>query len=324
MILLMEFLKMGYLFYFMLGFGLFLLGVVMIGKAIDNLVRDRLSGVVVSCNLAKSCIAGTISSALLHSSSLVSVVLVELADSGLIPLAVAFAAMVGANIGTTATVGIAALRASWLVIPLIILAALTGLLSYLSKRGLFGIPKRYRGLELSRFAGMMLGLASVIYGLDSMQNVTSNPETLKMLQLIFARYSTTVWSSFLTGTVVTAICQSSTVVNVVLISLVREGVMPLTSGIGVMIGSNLGTCITAIIASMRKNGAGRNLALANAAFNLIGGLCFMPFTSQFCGLLSVISNEPGMQLAYSHVIFNMVSAVVVFPLIRRIYPEKRR
>jgi len=127
-------------------------------------------------------------------------------------------------------------------------------------------------------------------------------------------------STPLTGTVagmlITAIVQSSSITTGLCILLVQQNLMPATAAIPIVIGANIGTTGTALVASLKMQKTARHVAVANVCFNAFGVLLFLPFLGGFAVTVVDLAGDPGMAVAWAQLIFNTVMVLTVLLLMR--------
>lgn len=296
------------------GLVLFLVCTLTLARALGAVLRGKVRSRLYRASVPAGFVVGTAATAAVQSSTLVSVVLLGLVEAGAIGLGPAFAAVLGANVGTTVTAGLAGLRPT--ILGWVSLAA--GLFMVVrSSRGKVraqagGVPQdALVGLAFFAFAGVVLGLdivgdsADAVFGLDNVQRLISLASVNSL-------------GAFIAGSVITAVLHSSSLVTVTLVNLVREGSLPLEAGLALMLGSNVGTSITPLLASAPSGRRARALAIANVLFNLAGALLFLPATGSFAEILRAVVPDQGMQIAAAHAAFNVLTATVMLPFSRTV------
>jgi Na+/phosphate symporter len=120
----------------------------------------------------------------------------------------------------------------------------------------------------------------------------------------------------LAGMLITAIIQSSSITTGLCILLVQQNIMAAWAAIPVVIGANIGTTATALVASIKMQKTARRVAMANLCFNALGVLLFLPFLGQFAARVVGFAGDPGMAVAWAQLIFNIVMTVAVLILLR--------
>lgn len=120
----------------------------------------------------------------------------------------------------------------------------------------------------------------------------------------------------LAGLIITAVVQSSSITTGLCILLVQQNLMPVTAAIPIVIGANIGTTATALVASIKMQKTARRVALANLCFNTFGVLIFLPFLKSFAVEVVEMAGEPGMAVAWAQLIFNLSMVLAVLLMLR--------
>ncbi|MEA4884631.1 MAG: Na/Pi symporter [Clostridia bacterium] len=299
------------------GLALFLLSLTGMSRALGEVLSPRTRTVLTGASVPAAFAFGAGATALLQSSTLVSVTLVGLVSARAMGLAPAFAAVLGANVGTTITAQIAGFRPTWLGW----IAAVAGLLlvgwARAAARMRGGKALRARARQQSLAGGAAMGFGGVVLGLDLMGQACSAVADSNTIRLVLTMASgNTVLAAF-AGVAVTAAVQSSALVSSLLVELTSGGLIALPGAVAMMIGSNVGTCITALLASVPAGDDAKALARANIIFNLVGAGIFLPLIGPVCQALRLTSPDSGVQLANAHTLFNLATALLVLPFSRQ-------
>lgn len=305
------------------GLGLFLFGMKMMGDGLENLAGDKLKGIFdkITSNPIKGVITGAIVTMLIQSSSAATVMVVGFVNSGIMNLMQATYVIMGANIGTTITAQLITFNFS-AIVPIFV-AVGAALLLFNKKK------------NLKEVGYIALGFGILFFGLDNM-SAAMKPlrESAVFTNLIIGLKGHAILSLLL-GTIMTAVIQSSSAVTGILVALAASGVIPIDVAIPVLLGSNIGTCVTALLSSLGTTNAAKKAALIHLSFNVIGSIIFLipPITNL---LQTIVTNlTPGMdgnivakQIANSHTIFNVVNTILLLPFtkylvafVNRILPE---
>lgn len=247
----------------------------------------------------KGFLAGFMVTGFLQSSSLTSVITVGLVNAGVINLKQAITVIIGANVGTTITAQIFSFDIQHLALPLVGIASF----AYLSPM-----------LRKSSWPAVILGFGLALLG---MSGLTASLLSLKDSGVIISLLNAAageLWKGITAGAAVSAALQSSSAVVGLVLGMSKEGIISLTSALAVLMGADLGTCITAIIASLGMSRAARATACSHLVFNsisLILGLAFFPYLLQ---LTIMTAGSLPRQLANFHTIYNLLGAVILLPL----------
>lgn len=253
---------------------------------------------------------GAVLTALVQSSSAVSGIAVALVEAGTIAFRGSLAVFLGANVGTTSTAWLVAIDATILGPFLIVLSAVMSLVP--GRTSLFGRSILYLGIIL-----LALQLIS-----DYVAPIKNAPELSQWMA-----YAKNPLIGFAVGALATAALQSSSVVVGLGIIAVQQNLLVTADVVPIVIGSNLGTTSTALIASLSMSTIARKAALANLVFNTIGVLLFLPFMVPFANFITGLVGEGDTAVATAHLVFNLGVAlagfVLLLPIARWLDPEPK-
>ncbi|MFI3228993.1 MAG: Na/Pi symporter [Bacillota bacterium] len=288
------------------GLGVFLLGMEIISHNLQAVAGDKINGMIGKLSNKKWASVGMGAGAamLLESSSATTVILLGFVNAGLVSLVQAALIIMGANIGTTITVVIISFNA----LPigeLIGMMVLVGVIIIISskKERTKSIGYAVSGLGLI-FIGLFIMEDSVEFLKDSPNFVAFIAGLDNELLLL------------LIGTAFTAIVQSSSATTGIALTLAEAGIMPLSATFAIILGSNLGTCMTAILASMGSTTNGKRTAIIHLLFNAIGVVLYFPlvviFGDRVANWLLNYFN-PSVIIAYFHVFFNVSITILLVP-----------
>lgn len=293
--------------YMILGLAVFFAGLMLAEKGLVLSSGERLKKVLNMCtsNVVSAMITGTMVTAIVQSSSAVSVITIGFVNSGVMTLAQAMGVILGANIGTTVTMHILTLDIHYLEWALCLTGLVIMLLSVPAKKPTI----RFAGLALFGFGLIFFGLTIMEFGVAPLQY---NQGAVDLLALFGAEPVLAI----LAGTLFTAVIQSSGVTSGIVLVMVREGMMNLLGGIGIILGANIGTCGTALLAAVKANRVARSVAYFHVIYNVLGVLMFIPMLQGFCLLVSTLGTDIGRQIAIAQTVFNVVTAVLTIPLLK--------
>lgn len=286
------------------GLGLFIFGMGLMGEGLQRAAGDRMRKILET--LTKLPVMGVLTGALvtgvIQSSSATTVMVVGFVNAGLMSLKQAIGIIMGANIGTTITAQLIAFKLSDY---LFLIIALGFALYFFSKKRLW------------RYAGqVVLGFGILFLGLDVMQAAVAplkESRTFASLITSFGRYPLL---GVLAGMAMTVIIQSSSATIGMLIAMANQGLVPFDVAIPVLFGDNIGTCITAVLASIGTSLNARRSALAHVLFNVIGTVIFLTFLPWFKAFVTLISPDaPARLIANAHTSFNTLNTMIMLPLI---------
>jgi len=287
------------------GTALLMYGVEMMGDSLE-----RISGPVMKKVLAaltgrvwKATLAGGILTALVQSSTAITVLTVGFVNAGLINLKSAVGVIYGANIGTTITAQFMAQYYNFRLTDIALLVVGLGFaVQFLAKRR----RAKDLGMALMGFGLMFLGLKILNEGISFLKE---NPS----VQYFFEHYANQPFIAVILGMLATMLVHSSSATVGISMVLAQAGLIDLNGAIGLMLGDNIGTCITAQMASLGANISARRTAWAHTIYNVIGVFMAMGILPIFRGLIQMTSSDIGQQIAHSHSIFNILSAIVFLP-----------
>jgi phosphate:Na+ symporter len=288
------------------GLGLFLYGINRMSGSLKNIAGDKLKMIIQKTTDSpfKGILVGIIVTVLIQSSSGTTALIVGLVGAGLMTLPQAIGVIMGANIGTTLTVILIGLPISDYLIAFTFIGSF---IYFFSKKK----KTKEIGLALFGFGILFLGLTLMSNGLNCI--FKSYEEEAKNLFQNFSKYPVL---GLLLGTVFTALVQSSAAALGILQTLYAGGTIELIGAIAILIGSNIGTTITAIFSAIGGSTDSKRTAAIRTMFNVFGALLFMillyPFTKLIHLIESNISMDPKMTIALAHVIFNIASTFVLF------------
>lgn len=259
--------------------GLFLYGMKVMSEGLQKAAGDRLRNILsaMTRNRFTGLLTGCAITALIQSSSASTVMVVSFVNAGLMTLAQSMAVIFGANVGTTFTAWIIALFGfkvdiSVVVLPLIGLAVV---MLFMNKSKIKSL-----GEFLIGFALLFMGLNMIS---DYVPDLQSNPEMFEALKGYAGMGIISVIIFMLVGMIVTAIIQSSAATFAIVLIMCSKGWIPFDLACAVVLGSNIGTCITPLLASMGANVAAKRTAMGHLLFNFLGMLwcvcIFVPFAT---------------------------------------------
>lgn len=306
------------------GLGVFLYGISLMGDSLKAIAGNKLKLIIEkSTNTPlKGMLIGFIITALIQSSSGTTAITVGLVRAGLMTLPQAIGIILGANIGTTMTSFLVTLNLKAYALPII---AIGSLLSF------FGTKKKVKQL-----GGVLLGFGMLFYGLDVMGTALKTMKDFDVFKNLMA--STGQWPvlGVVVGAVVTAIIQSSSATTAILQELYTTGTLQLIGALAILLGNNIGTTITAVLASIGGSITAKRTALAHVLFNVIGSLLFLILIVPYARLIGWIESTYYAQYStgaifWGHIIFNTVNAFIFLFLVdqlvwivRRLIPGEER
>jgi len=296
------------------GIAILLFGMIMLEEGFKVFTKGPLKKILrkATNKLYKSITAGALVTAIVQSSSLVSVITISFISAGLISLSGGIGLIFGANIGTTATAWLVAglglkIKISALAMPMLVFGLI---FSFQKKASYKGIGNVLAGLGF-----FFLGVHYMKEGFDVFK------EYIDLTQYSVSGYLGVIIFTFI-GIVITTILQSSSATLVLIITAMAAGQIEYENALALAVGANVGTTITAILGSVSSNVAGKRLAGAHIIFNLITGIVAIAFIFQLAELVDLISSKVGigatnytLKLALFHTIFNFIGVVIMIPFV---------
>lgn len=244
--------------------------------------------------------SGSISTALLQSSTALTVMAVSFVDAGLLPFANAFALILGSNIGTTLTTQLLAFPLDQVVPYIMVFGSL----------GFLFIPSRWRFLSQSFF-----GLGVLFFALGLLQVGMAPLVDLPIIQDFLRQLGDNHLQGVIAGTVVSALLHSSNATTGIVMLLTADGWITLPTALAFIFGANIGTCFTAVIAALASSRAAQRVALFHVLLNVFGVLLFFPFVEPLANGLTLMGGSLSRQVANAHTVFNLLSSVLAYPLL---------
>ncbi|NLL21505.1 MAG: Na/Pi cotransporter family protein [Firmicutes bacterium] len=286
------------------GLGLFLFGIQMMASGMQKMAGDRLRHIleIFTGKPIVGVFTGLIVTVLLQSSSTTTVMLVGFVNAGLMNLSQALGVIMGANIGTTITAQIISFKLEYLALPFI---GIGGLFNFFGRRRLY----RYLGQTILGFGLLFLGMVTMS---EAMHPLRENPFFIDLL----LRFGERPLLGILISALFTAVIQSSSAVTGIIIALSLQGLISLQSAIPLILGSNIGTCITAVLASIGASLPARKTAYAHVLFNTIGVILMLIFLKPFTFLVLESADTVARQAANAHTLFNVLNTIVLFPFFK--------
>ncbi|MDP9727376.1 Na/Pi cotransporter family protein [Alicyclobacillus tolerans] len=244
---------------------------------------------------------GTIVTALMQSSAAVTAIAVGLVSSGSLTFRSALGIVLGANVGSTVTPQMMQLNLRWLVYPTLVV-------------GLLGLLSRERKWRFSALAAV--GFSAVYLGLETLENALAPLSKSPYFAELLRNSTFHLEGAILCGILASTLLQSSTATTLVTMALVHDSSISLTSAIAIVLGANIGTCLTSVIASIGQSRAAVQVALFHVLLNIFGVLAIWPWIHPFSRWLVRLDHHPEQVVANAHTLFNVFSTLLVWPFTR--------
>jgi len=292
------------------GLALFLFGMDQMTDALKLIAGGGMKKILsrLTTNRFSAVLAGAIITSIIQSSSVTTVLVVGFISAGLMTLAQSIGIILGADIGTTITAQIVAFKVTQYALALI---AAGFALNFLGKRN-----------SIRQTGAMLMGLGLIFFGMELMSDATRPLRTFEPFINMMTQMSNPFWG-ILIATVFTGLVQSSSATIGIVIVLASQGFISLEAGIALAFGANIGTCITALLASIGKPREAVQAAWVHVLFKVLGvviWLSFIPELSQVVRFISPASAElDGMaklaadtprQIANAHTLFNVANTFI--------------
>lgn len=297
------------------GVALLIYGIKIMGDALQDLAGDNLRKLIASLTgtPVRGVAVGALVTVIIQSSSATTVMVVSFVHVGLMTLAQGFSVIMGANIGTTITAQLIAFS----IKQYAILAAVVGAVLTI-------VGKNRRQKQIG---SGLVGFSLLFVGMGMMEEAM---DFLRGRQDFFLIVNNYPLAGLLMGAAVTMLIQASSATVSLTMVMAGQGLLSLPSAIAIILGDNIGTTITAVLASMGGNRASKQAAAAHVLFNVIGACIMMLFLSPFSELVRHTSDHIARQVANSHSLFNVLNTCIFLPFtgpytafIKRLLPDKK-
>lgn len=289
------------------GLGLFLFGIRKVSESLRIAAGDNLKRILakLTTNRWLGVGVGISVTALLQSSSAVTVMAIGFVNAGLLTLKQSISVLIGANVGTTITAQIIAFRIGEIALPAIAVGTAIILFS--------------KSYKTRAYASIILGFGMLFFGLDLMTEAVIPIRSSSMIYDFFAAHSHNYLLAILAGTVMTMLVQSSSATVGITIVLAVSGLIDIYAAMALVLGDNIGTTITGALASIGGSVNAKRTALSNVFIKVVGAaymlIALLVFPRYMANGLAAISSDIARQVANFHTLFNVVNTLVFIPLI---------
>ncbi|QQL45018.1 Na/Pi cotransporter family protein [Sulfuriroseicoccus oceanibius] len=313
------------------GLALFLFGMEMMGDGLKAAAGSKMKDILArfTTNRVKAAITGSVVTALIQSSSITTVLVVGFVSAGLMSLTQSVGVIMGANVGTTITAQIVAFKVEEAALAMVAVGF-----------AMIFIGKRDRIHQIGR---IIMGLGLVFVGMDVMSDGMAPLRTYEPFIELMAQMQQPALGIVI-GALFTALVQSSSATTGIVIALASQGILPLSAGIALIFGANIGTCVTAMLATLGKGREAKQVAFVHVVFNVIGVLIWLRFIPDLASFVESFSPPPEQeglsqhelfaasvprQVANAHAVFNICNTLLLLPfagliarLTQRVLPRK--
>jgi len=285
------------------GLALFIFGVRLLSNGMERLAGYRLREWLdrMTNRPIKGAFFGMVATALLQSSSLLMVTMISLINANLMTLEQAVGVMMGQEIGTTLTAQIIAFKIGDLCFLFIAIGLVLAE---------FAFPRAWK-----KVGEVILGFGVLFLGMQTMSGALKGVANTPFVRDWLAYMGQSPLSGIVAGTIATAIVQSSSAVTGLVVAMGMSQIITLPGAIALLLGANIGTCVTGLIASLRLSPTSRRASMAQIIINVVGVLLFLPFLTPFATLVSYTSSSLPRQIANAHTIFNVTVSAVLLPFV---------
>jgi len=292
-----------HLFSLLGGLALFLYGMQMMSDGLENVAGDRMERILekLTANRFLGVAVGALITAVIQSSSATTVMVVGFVNSGMMTLQQAVWIIMGANIGTTITGQLVALDVGMLA-PIIAFLGVAMIVFM-------------KNQKIQHIGGILAGFGVLFIGMDMMGAAMKPLQSSEVFINLMTQFSNPLLG-IIAGAIFTAIIQSSSASVGILQTLSASGLIPFSSAVFVLFGMNIGTCITAVLASIGTNRSAKRTTIIHLMFNLIGTAIF----TILCLVLPIADfvatwtpGKPAAQIANMHTTFNIVTTFLLIP-----------
>ena len=311
------------------GLALFLFGMEQMTTSLKQVAGSRMKVMLarLTTNRLSATFAGAFVTAIIQSSSVTTVLVVGFISAGLMSLSQSIGVIIGANIGTTVTAQIIAFKVTKYALVLVAIGF-----------AMLFIGKRER---IRQYGTMLMGLGLIFFGMELMSDATHPLRSYEPF-ISFMQQMESPWLGMLAGAVFTAVIQSSSATTGVVIVLATQGFITLEAGIALVLGANIGTCVTAMLAAIGKPREAVRAAAVHILFNVIGVIIwvgFIGYLASFVEMISPVSSsltgverlaaDTPRQIANAHTLFNVANTILFLPftgllatLVVRLIPDR--
>jgi len=280
------------------GLGLFIFGIKIMGDGLQKVAGQRLREILghLTNNRFVGLGLGAVVTSIIQSSSATTVMVVGFVNAGLMSLVQAIPIILGANIGTTITAQLIAFKLTDYALPVVGVGA---------AMYLFGKKKKTRqlGEAILGFGVLFLGLSIMSSGVKPLGNSA-------VIKTAFVRFSRNPFLGVLVGMIATSIVQSSSVTTGIILALASVGLLGLGGAIPLVLGANIGTCITAMLASIGTNLSAKRAAVVHVVFKVLGTVVALILFPLYMFFVLRTSSNLMRQIANFHTIFNVVNGML--------------
>ena len=311
------------------GLALFLYGMEQMTDALKMVAGQGMKKLLhkLTTNRFKAAFAGAFVTAIIQSSSVTTVLVVGFISAGLLSLSQSIGIIMGANIGTTITAQIIAFKVTHYALILVAIG--------------FAMLFFFKNEKVQHYGHMLMGLGLIFFGMQMMSDATKPLRSFQPFIDLMQKMDNPVMG-ILVSAAFTGLIQSSSATTGVIIVLASQGFITLEAGIALVFGANVGTCVTAMLASIGKPKEAKQAALAHVVFNVMGVVIWIAFIGPLADLVrwfspvaanldgqALLAAETPRQIANAHTVFNVTNTLLFIAfttqmaaLVKKIIPDR--
>lgn len=288
------------------GLALFLYGMNVMGEGLQKSAGDKMKSIIeaLTRNRIMAVFIGMVVTAIIQSSSATTVMVVGLVNAGIMNLTQSVGIIMGADIGTTITAQLVSIN-------------LTALAPFSIALGVV-INISTKNAKVKKYSEILIGFGILFMGMDIMKSACKPLRSYEPFTNLLTRFgSGTPIDTLLaigTGFLVTGVIQSSSATTGIMIALAAAGLLTIESAFPVLLGANIGTCITALLSSIGTKRVAKRAALIHLTIKVLGTAIFALFLSGITvDIVQRMSDDPARQIAWAHTLFNIINTMILLP-----------
>jgi phosphate:Na+ symporter len=301
------------------GLALLLYGMQLIGEGLQRAAGGHLRHLLTSMTRTRlaAVASGALVTSIIQSSSATTLMLIGFVSAGLVTFRQSLGVILGADIGTTFTVQLLAFKVQELSL---LLVGVGFAMTFFARRGL-----------LKSLGQVILGFGFIFLGMKVMNDGLAPLAENELTRQVLVALAGNQFLALLVGAVLSAGMASSAATIGLMLSLGHQGLLPLAAAIPVVLGANIGTCATALAASLRSSSDARRVAVAHIAFKVLGVALVFPIIAPLTVLVAQTAADVARQIANAHTFFNVAISALFLPfapwaarVITALVPEEER
>ena len=301
------------------GLALLLYGMQLIGEGLQRAAGGHLRHLLTRMTRTRlaAVASGALVTSIIQSSSATTLMLIGFVSAGLVTFPQSLGVILGADIGTTVTVQLLAFKVQELSL---LLVGVGFAMTFFARRGL-----------LKSLGQVILGFGFIFLGMKVMNDGLAPLVENELTRKVLVALADNQFLALLVGAVLSASMASSAATIGLTLSLGQQGLLPLAAAIPVVLGANIGTCATALAASLRSSSDARRVAVAHIAFKVLGVALVFPFISPLTTVVAQTAGDVARQIANAHTFFNVAISALFLPfapwaarVITALVPEEER